>query len=223
MSSQKKTALFAGILIISGIIFGIFSVVPAVEGTDYLTETFANKNQVLRGAFFQFFLVPIYLGFALLLYPHLKKYKANLGIGFLAFRIMAAIFQLVGVILLPLFLYLSQAYLATSRADTVHFEALGEMLKLSRDLVNHLGVMLATGMGNLILYYVLYKTKFIPKWLSIWGLIANTLAMLTSFLILFDYIDVISASFAIMTIPLVLQEIVLSVVFIAKGLGKTKA
>ncbi len=136
---------------------------------------------------------------------------------------MAAIFQLGGVILLPLFLYLSQAYLATSSSDTVHFEALGEMLKLSRDLVNHLGVMLATGMGNLILYYVLYKTKFIPKWLSIWGLIANTLAMLTSFLILFDYIDVISASFAIMTIPLVFQEIVLSVVFIAKGLGKTKA
>ncbi len=114
MNSNRKTALFAGILIITGITAGMISVVPVVEGPDYLTEVFANKNQVLTGAFFQFTLVPIYIGFALLLYPIIREYNKSLAIGFVSFRIIAGIFQLIGVIILPLFLLLSQEYLQST-------------------------------------------------------------------------------------------------------------
>lgn len=48
-------------------IAGVLSVVPSVEGTDYLKEVFPDRNQVYIGAVFQFLLVPIYIGFALVL------------------------------------------------------------------------------------------------------------------------------------------------------------
>ncbi len=101
--------------------------------------------------------------------------------------------------------------------DLLYFQLFGDVLKLARDLANHMGVMLATGLGNLILFYILYKTKLVPRWLSSWGIIGNTLAMLASFLILFRLIDVITPQFIVLTAPLVLQEIVLAIWLIAKG------
>lgn len=217
MNSDRNIAIAAGILIFAGMVAGMLSVVPAVESADYLTEVSANQNKVLIGAFFQFTLVPIYIGFALLLYPILRKYNEGLAIGFVSFRIIAAIFQLIGVIILPLFLLLSQEFIKSTTSDLLYFQTLGDVLKLGRDLANHVGMMLATGLGNLILFYIFYKTKLIPRWLSSWGLIGNILAMLASFLILFRLIDVITPHFIVLTIPLVLQEIGLAIWLIAKG------
>jgi len=221
MNSNRKTAIIAGILIIIGMIAGMLSVVPSVESPDYITEVSANQNQVLTGALFQFTLVPIYIGFALLLYPILKKYNESLAIGFVSFRIIAGIFQLIGVIVLPLFLLLSQEFLKSTTPDLLYFQFFGDILKLGRDLANHVGMMLATGLGNLILYYILYKMKLVPRWLSSWGLIGNILAMLASFLILFRLIDVITPHFVVLTIPLVLQEIVLAIWLIVKGFNSS--
>ncbi|MEN8248862.1 MAG: DUF4386 domain-containing protein [Bacteroidota bacterium] len=217
MNSNRKTAISAGILIIAGIVAGMLSIVPSVESPDYLTVVSENTNQVLTGAFFQFTLVPIYIGFALLLYPILRKYNKSLAIGFVSFRIIAGIFQLIGVIVLPLFLLLSQEFLKTTTPDLLYFQILGDVLKLGRDLANHVGMMLATGLGNLILLYIFYRTKLVPRWLSSWGFIGNILAMLASFLILFSLIDVITPHFVVLTVPLVLQEIVLAIWLIVKG------
>ncbi|MDN3649842.1 DUF4386 domain-containing protein [Reinekea marina] len=209
----------AGLLIFSGIICGIFSVVPYVEGIEYLSESAPHGTRVLIGAVFQFLLVPIYFGFALFLYPILRRYNKSLAIGFVSFRLLSCVFQIIGVILLPLFILLSSKYLSVSNPDTSTIETLGEILKLGRDLTNHMGVMLATGLGNLILFYIFIKYKLAPLWLSYWGLLGNILAMFTSFLILFDAIDVISSTFIAMTIPLVIQEIVLAIWLIKKGLN----
>ena len=218
MNSNKRLSKITGILILLGIIVGIFSIVPSVEGENFLEEVYPNKNQVLTGAIFQFFLVPIYIGFSLILYQVLRKYNKTLAIGFVGFRIMAGVFQLIGIILLPILILLSQKYLAQQTSELVFYQTLGEMLQLFRDLTNHLGVMLATGLGNLLLYYILYKGKFIPVWLSLWGVIANTLIMLASFLVLFQLIDVVSIEYGIITIPLVLQEVILAIWLIVKGL-----
>ena len=221
MNSDRKIAITAGILIITGMIAGMLSVVPAVESANYLTEVSANQTKVLIGAFFQFTLVPIYIGFALLLYPILRKYNESLAIGFVSFRIIAGIFQLIGVILLPIFLLLSQEFIKSSPSDLLYFQTLGGVLKLGRDLANHVGMMLATGFGNLILFYIFYKTKLIPRWLSSWGFLGNMLAIVASFLILFRLIDVITPHFIVLTIPLVLQEIGLAIWLIAKGFNSS--
>ena len=218
MSSNKKIYRIAGILIILGIIAGILSIVPSVESVNFLEEVYPNRNQVLTGAIFQFFLVPIYIGFSLILYQVLSNYNTTFAIGFVGFRIMAGVFQLIGITLLPICILLSQKYLAQTTSDLVFYETAGEMLQLFRDLTNHLGVILATGLGNLLLYYIFYKGKHIPVWLSLWGIIGNTLIMLASFLILFQLIEVVSTEYGIMTIPLVLQEVVLAIWLIVKGL-----
>ena len=215
---NRKKIKIAGGLIIIGIIIGILSIVPPVESDKFLEEVFPNKNQVLTGGIFQFFLVPIYIGFSLLLYPILKQYSKTLSIGFVCFRFMAATFQLIGIILLPIFVLLSQEYSAAASSDLAVYKSVGNILRLSRDLTNHLGVILATGLGNILFYLILYREKLVPKWLSIWGFIGNTAIMLASFFIIFQLIEVISTEYGLMSIPLVVQEIVLATWLLTKGL-----
>ncbi len=219
MNSNKRISRSAGVLIILGIISGILSIVPSVESGDILREVFPNRAQVLTGAIFQFLLVPIYIGFSLLLYQVLSKYNKTLSLGFVGFRIAAGVFQLLGIILLPIFILISEKYLAHPTSEVIFFETISEVLMLTRDLINHLGVILATGLGNLILYYILYKGKFIPVWLSFWGVIGNVFIILASFLLLFELIEVVSIEYGVITIPLVFQEIVLAIWLLVKGLN----
>lgn len=215
---NRNQIRIAGGLIILGIIIGILSIVPSVESDRFLEEVYPNKNQVLTGGIFQFFLVPIYVGFSLLLYPILKKYSKSLSIGFVGFRFMAATFQLSGIILLPIFVLLSQEYSSASTSEIAIYESEGDMLRLFRDLTNHLGVILATGLGNILFYIILYKEKLVPKWITIWGFLGNIIIMVASFLIIFQLIEVISTEYGLMSIPLVVQEIVLAIWLLTKGL-----
>jgi len=219
MNSIKQISRTAGFLIILGIIAGIVSVVPSVESVDFLKEVFPNRSSVLMGGVFQFLLVPIYVGFALVLYKPLKSHKETLAIGFVGFRLIAASFQILGVILLPLFIYLSKNYLASHGEHLLYLESMGALLKIIRDLTNHLGVMVATGLGNLLLYFLLISGRYIPKWISIWGIIGNTLLIFASFLILFDLLTVVSSAYISITIPLVVQEVVFAIWLMFKGVN----
>ena len=215
---NKQVSRIAGVLIILGIIFGILSIVPSVECKGFLEEVYPNRNQILIGAIFQSFLVPIYVGFSLLLYQTLKEFSETLTIGFVGFRFMAGAFQIIGIVLLPLFVFLSQEYLKSNPTDITFYESAGDLLRLSRDLTNHLGVILATGLGNLLFYLILYRERLIPRWLSFWGFLGNIVIMVASFLIMFQVIEVISTEYGLMSIPLVIQEIVLALWLLTKGL-----
>jgi hypothetical protein len=214
----KRVSKIAGFLILLGMLVGIFSIVPSVESEHFLEEVYSNRNQVLIGAVFQFLLVPIYIGFSLVLYQVLRDSDKTLSIGFVGFRMMAGVFQFIGMMLLPIFIFLSQEYLTSTTSDQIYYETTGEILKLFRDLTNHIGVMVTTGLGNVLLYVIFFRGKHIPRILSIWGLVGNVLIILASFFILFQLIEVVSNEYVIITIPLVLQEVVLAIWLIVKGL-----
>ncbi|MCK0136111.1 DUF4386 domain-containing protein [Arenibacter sp. S6351L] len=215
---NKQISRIAGALILLGMITGILSIVPSVESDKFLEDVFPNKVQVLTAAIFQFCLVPIYVGFSLILYPILRRYNKSLSLGFVGFRFVSATFQLIGIILLPLFVFLSQEYSIVNSMDPAIYETAGDGLRLFRDLTNHLGVILATGMGNMLFYLILYKEKLVPYWLSFWGFSGNIVIMIASFLIIFQIIKVISIAYGLMTIPLIFQELVLAILLLTKGL-----
>lgn len=218
-NTNRKVSRIAGFLIILGIIAGALSIVPSVESETFLEDVFPDANRVLIGSVFQFLLIPIYIGFSLALYRVLGYYSKSLAMGFVGFRFMAGAFQLLGMLLLPIFILLSQHYLANTGPNSMFYETSGEMLKLFRDSTNHLGVMVATGLGNLILYYIFLKGKYIPAWLSIWGVTGNVLMILAGFFFLFGFIEIVSMEYGMMTTPLVIQEIVLAIWLMVKGLN----
>jgi hypothetical protein len=221
MNSNRKNTIIAGVLIIVGMIAGVFSIVPVVDEPDFLHKISSNENQVFIGAFFQFIMIPAYIGFALSLYPILRKHNEGLAIGFVGFRMIAGMFHFIGVIILPLFLILGQEFIKAGTPDPSYFQILGDLLRAGRDLVNHVAMILALSLGGLMLFYILYQSKLLPRWLAGWGFIGTTLTMLASLLILFRLIDVITPIYLVLNLPLALQEIILAVWLIVKGFNSS--
>ncbi len=60
--------------------------------------------------------------------------------------------------------------------------------------------------------YLFYQSRLIPRWLAIWGL-AGAVLYLTS-----PVLDIFGHGFGVLMAPLAVQEVVLSVWLIARGL-----
>lgn len=217
MNSIRKATIIAGVLFIIGTIAGILSIAPAIDAPDYLIKASANANQVIIGAIFQFTMAAAYVGFAISLYPILRKYNESLAIGFVGFRFIAGVFNIIGVISILLLLTLSQEFVKAGALDSSYFQALGELLRAGRDLVNHVAMILAHSLGGLMVYYIFYQTKLVPRWLSGWGFVGTTLTILASLLVMFRLIGIITPIYIVFSLPMALQEMVLAIWLIVKG------
>lgn len=217
MGSNRRRTIVAGALYLVGTIAGILSIAPAIDATDYLIRASAHASQVLVGALFQFVMTIAYVGFAIALYPILRRYQESLALGFLGFRIIAAVLNIVGFISLLLLLSLSQEFVKAGMPESSDFPTLGGLLRSGRDLVNHVAMILSSGVGSLMFYISLYLTKLVPRWLSLWGLLGTLLTISASLLIMFRIINIITTVYIAMNLPLILLEVVLAIWFIARG------
>ncbi len=62
----------------------------------------------------------------------------------------------------------------------------------------------------------------VPRWLSGWGLLGTILTIVASYLIMFQFIEVISQTYILLNIPMAVQEIVLGMWLIIKGFSNPK-
>lgn len=217
MDVDRRRAAFAGALAITGMAAGALSIVPVVETDDFLALLPTHEVDVLVGAGFQAVMVPATVGFALALHPILRRASATASLGFVGFRLIAATFHLVGVILLPLFLVLAQSLVQAGGSDLVHLEVLGQFLRAGRDLVNHVALILALSMGDLLLFWVLHTWRLAPRWLTTWGFVGIGLTVVASLLVLFGLADVVTPLYLAMNAPLAAHGLVLAVWLIARG------
>lgn len=224
MNSNSKTAIIVGILYIIGTVSGILSVVfasPVLNAPDYLLQVFANKSHIITGSLFV-----LLMGFALamipvMMFPILKKYHEAFALGYVVFRGgPETVTYMVAAISWLLLLPLSQGYAQAGSQDLSHFQMLGTLLRSVADLPMTVFVF---GLGALIFYYVLYQSKLIPRWLSVWGLIAIALHLTTGLLIMFGSQTSFSELNTAMNFPIFLQEMVMAVWLIAKGFNLSVA
>jgi hypothetical protein len=218
MNTNRKTAIIVGVLYIIGTVAGILSVIftsSILNAPDYLMKVSANENKIIIGALFV-----LVMGFVLAMVPVImfsifKKHNEALAIGYVVFRgALETITCITTVISWLLLLTLSQEYVKAVSPDTSYFQIFGTLLQRVAQLPMGDFVF---GLGALIFYYLLYQSKLIPRWLSVWGIIAIILSLITGVLILFGLQSDFSASNFIMNFPIFLQEMVMAVWLIVKG------
>ena len=66
-------------------------------------------------------------------------------------------------------------------------------------------------------YWVFYRSRLIPRWLSAWGLVAITSVMVSGLLVMFRLAEPMSTTQIVLALPIGLQEMVLDVWLIARG------
>ena len=220
MDTNRKTAIIVGVLFIIGTVAGILSVVfygPILNGPDYLIKVSANENQIIIGALFV-----LTMGFALamvpvMMFPIFKKHNEALALGYVVFRGALETFTYIALVISRLLLILvSQEYVAAGTPDASYFQTLGALLLKGHDSINTI-LIIVFGLGALMLYYLFYQSKLIPRWISGWGFFAIILHLATGFLIIFHLQSPFSTINTVMNLPILLQEMVMAVWLIVKG------
>ena len=218
MNSDRKTAIIVGVLYIVATVAGIISVVfgPNLDAPDYLANLSANENQVLIGGLFAFTMAVLTVGISIYLYPILKKYNEALALGHVVFRTIETVFITVCAISLLTLLTLGREFVIAGTPDASYFQTLATLLLAVREWGGGVFATIVFSLSALILNYILYRSKLIPRWLSGWGLIGATLYLGSGFLPLFGH-DSRSTIYLLMEAPTFLQEMVLAVWLIVKG------
>ncbi len=213
----RKTARIVGALFIIGTVSGILSFIGMrpQNTPDYLVTVSANANQVITGA-----LLVLIMGVALapvpvLLFPILKKYNESLALGYVVFRVLEVVTYIGIVISWLLLLTLSQQYVHAGAPDASHYQTLGALIKAAGDWIDPILVMVFS-ISALILNYVFYRTKLIPRWLSGLGLFGATLHLVEGVLAVIGFPDISVLGIPVF-LPIAVQEMVYAVWLIAKG------
>ncbi|MBD2865076.1 DUF4386 domain-containing protein [Paenibacillus oceani] len=220
-SGGRSAAGLAGVLLIAGLVTGIFSVVPVIDAADYLTRTSANENQVLLGAVFQLGMVVAYVGIPIVMYPIFCKQNKGLALGSVAFGIISGMFLILGVLLLLLLLTVSHEFAIVGALSGSSIPTVGELLRTGRDLVNHVATTLSFVAALFMLNCLLYQTKWVPRWLSASGLVGSALSILASLLFMIRFIG-LDATYMTLNLPIALQQFVLAIWLILKGFNRGK-
>jgi hypothetical protein len=214
---EMNPIVIAGMFYLVVFIAGILSIIPAIDDPNFLSKIYENQRKVIFGALSQFVLAFAYVGIAVLLFPTLNSYNEELSLGFVSFRIIAGIFNLLAIVLAFLLLALSKDFSSSDSLDPVHAETLGNLLRTGRDFMNHVVMVLALSIGGLLFYSILFQSQLIPQWLSIWGFIGALLSILASFSLMLNLTTIKTRLYLGLNIPIALQEIVFGIWLITIG------
>ena len=215
MENNIKTARIVGALFIIATVAYSLSVVlldPILVASDYLTNVSENENILIIGAFLVLIDCVAVAGIAIVIYPVLKKHNEALALGYVGARIGESLLFSVNVITTLTLLTLSQEFAKAGPLDTSYYQTLGTMLLAAGNWAYLLGLGLAFAISALILNFVLYQSKLIPRWLSGWGFIGAALVF-TNYLLESFGINPVEILF----LPIAAQEMVFAIWLIVKG------
>jgi Domain of unknown function (DUF4386) len=220
MNPDRKIAIIAGALFIiatAASLLGTSFAGSILGSPDYLAKISTNRNPILAGALLSFMAAAASSSIAISLYPILKKYNEGLALGAVGFRLIEAVFYIVGAICLLSLLTVSQEFVKAG-GQSSSFQTLGHLLLSARDLAGFVFGVMAFCLGALMYYYIFFQSKLIPRWLSVWGLLAIMSLLAATLLTIFDGEPFsISGNLIFLALPIALQELVLAVWLIVKG------
>lgn len=212
--TNRKIAAIVGVLFIIGTAAGILSLpvmVGILGGPDVLNRVAANQSQVAFGA-----LLMLVMGLALamvpaLMFPILKTLNEPLAMGYVIVRGALETFTTLALAMCWLLLIVvAQQYANSAAAVASQFGSLGTVLVKAADTITTVGG-IVFGLGALILYCLFYQVRLIPRWISVWGIIAAVATLAANLGAMFG------TDLAILELLMLPQEMVMAAWLIAHG------
>jgi hypothetical protein len=223
MSSDRKLAIWVGVLYILATVAPASSIIPwrtLTDGAGILTNTNAHEGQLIMVALLNLILAVAAAGVAFMIYPVLKRIadtgvKQGLAIWYVGTRATEGATFVVAVLATLAFMPLSREFIAAGAPAASHFQTSAAMLGSTVDVAYALG-QTVFAIGAAMLYYLLWKSGIIPTWLSLWGLVASPLFVVASLSLLWSG-DPNSTLSTALYAPMAVQEMVMALWLIFRG------
>jgi hypothetical protein len=168
-----------GALFLSGFLFygaGSSLVTSVVGAPDFLSTISAHQTTLVLGAFLMLLNTAVDVGKGVLFFPILEKHGKRTALAYLAALIVEVVLLDVGVLALLMIVPLAQQGVDAGQASVGWAKALGSLAVQSNTMAYQIGQM-SLGLGAVFLCLLLFRTRLIPRFLSIWGLVGYAILM----------------------------------------------
>ncbi len=215
---ERPTAVAAGVLYLVATLVGLLAL--AANAPTAIEDLASARTSVVLVALAQLVMALAVTGIAVVLYPLLRADvtttgRRGLAVGYLASRILEGALFLVVVTTLLAALRLSEDLADLPAERAAAYGPIGDALRSVGDYALVVG-QTAFCVGAVLLYWLLFVSRRVPRWLSVWGLLAAPLMLVAGFLLPFTN-DPNSTVSSVLYAPLGIQEMVLAVWLIGRG------
>lgn len=169
MSSQRKTALVAGVLyLLTFVSIPTLALYSAVHEPDYILGA-GPDTAVLVGSLLEIVVALAGIGTAIALYPVVKRQNQGVALGFVAARVLEAAMIFAGVASLLTIVTLRQTGVGANGLVT------GQALVGMYDSLFLVGQSLVPPLNALLLGSLLYRSRLVPRILPVAGFLGAPL------------------------------------------------
>jgi hypothetical protein len=187
MNTNRKTARIVGALILAATatyILGSGLLGSILNAPDYLLHIYPDSTQVVIGVLLEFIDAAAVAAIGIMLFPLVRKHNEAIALGYAGTRIIECLLLIVAGIGSLSLITLSREYVQAGAPDASYVQALGTLVVAQSGLAFQIA-MIALGLGSLPFCYLLYRSRLIPRSLSVLGLIGYAALLIGSLLELF--------------------------------------
>jgi Domain of unknown function (DUF4386) len=211
MSSLRKTSLVAGVLyLLTFVSIPTLAIYGPVKSANYIIGSGPDTAAII-GGLLEIIVALAGIGTAIALYPVLRKQSEGLALGVVASRILEAGTMFVGVAFILSVVTLRQEGAGTNALAT------GHALVTLYDRIFLLGQSFMPVINDLLLGFLLYHSRLVPRGLSLIGIVGSVVLLIGYFAIQFGLIGQHAALTGLFAIPVALFEFSLGIYLVVKG------
>ena len=219
MTSDRGTSMVTGLLFIAATASSLMStsiVGPILGAPDYLASASANASQMTVGALLLLAAAGSIVLIPAVLFPILRRYNESIALGYFGLRTIEAVTLVVDAIALLLLVSTGQQYVKAGLPESSYFQAAGTLWLAAHNWIFGLNPVVF-GSGALMFYFLLYRTRLIPRWLSAWGFLG------AAFIVVFGLLGMFGTSPMYLAVPIAVQEMAMALWLIVKGFNPSSA
>jgi hypothetical protein len=220
MTSTRRTAIVAGVFFLITEVTAIGGMLlygPVLGDPDFVVSASADDAAVRAGAFLEVLLAIAVVGTAVTLYPVIRRQNEGMALGHVAGRLIEATIIAVGAISLLAVVTMQHALAGTTGAEAGVAVTVAQSLVAVHDWTFLFGPKLALGVNTVLLAYLMYRSRLVPRAIAVLGLVGGSLIFASGTAVLFGlYEDVSIPGFAAAA-PVLAWELSVATWMIVKG------
>lgn len=221
VDSNRKTAVVAGMFFLLTEITAIGAVFlygAVVSDPNYIvTGSAGGDNGVFFGALFELLLAIANVGTAVTLFPVVKRQNESIALGYVCGRLAEGLVIIVGIISLLAVVTLRQDLAGAVGANTASFATVGKSLVGIHNWTFLFGPNLILGLNTLMLAYLMFRSRLVPRFIAVLGLIGGSLIFVSGTAVMFGLYTQGSTVGLIAGLPVFAWEVSLAIWLIFKG------
>jgi hypothetical protein len=220
MTSTRRTAIVAGVFFLITEVTAIAGVLlygSVLGSPDYLVSPTVDDTGVRAGAFLEVLLAIAVVGTAVTLYPIVKRQNEGMALGHVAGRLIEATIIAVGAISLLAVVTMRQDLAGTTGPEAAAAVTVGQSLVAVHNWTFLFGPKLALGVNTVLLAYLMYRSRLVPRAIAVLGLVGGSLIFASGTAVLFGLYEDLSIPGLAAAAPVLAWELSVAIWMIVKG------